>query len=72
MPTTLTLVVIGALILYAGHLRLQLYINRRILSAFQDAAIVVPPAKPRSDPHTGLFAVGMLLLAFGVFLLLAR
>lgn len=72
MPTMLTLVIIGALILYAGYLRLQLHINRRIISAFQAAAVVVPPSKPRPDSQTGLFAVGVLLLAFGVVLLLVR
>ena len=67
MPPILVLILVGVLLAYIGYLRLQLYINRRILTAFQSATIVVPPSKAKSDPRMGLFAVGMLLLALGVF-----
>ncbi|MBI3360497.1 MAG: hypothetical protein HY023_05235 [Chloroflexi bacterium] len=55
--------VAGAYILY---LRLQLYINQRILRAFQASTIVVPPTKKASDPRLGLLAIGLILLALGV------
>lgn len=72
MSPILVLIVVSALLGYIGYLRLQLYINHRILNAFQNAAVVVPPSKSKSDPQMGVFAVGMLLLALGVLALLLR
>jgi hypothetical protein len=67
MPSTLAMILIGALLAYIAYLRLQLYIQRRIVNAFQSAAVVVPPGKPKSDPRMGLLGIGMLLMAIGVF-----
>jgi uncharacterized iron-regulated membrane protein len=72
MPPTLVVLLVGALLIYIGYLRIQIYIQRRIINAFQDAAVVVPPSKPKSDPRMGLFAIGMLLLALGVFASLVK
>ena len=50
---------------YIIYLRLQLHIQQRIVSAFQSAAVVVPPAaRPRSEARAGLLlAAGALFLA---------
>jgi hypothetical protein len=67
MPASLSLIFVGALFLYVVYLRIQLYIQRRIINAFQSAAVIVPPSKPKADPRMGFFGIGMLLLAIGVF-----
>jgi hypothetical protein len=65
MPPILVMIIVGLLILYIGYLRLQLYINRRVLGEIEKAAIVVP-VRIESGSKTGLFALG-LLLVLGTF-----
>jgi hypothetical protein len=65
MPPILVIIIVGLLILYIGYLRLQLYINRRVLGEIEKAAIVVP-VRTESGSKTGLFALG-LLLVLGTF-----
>jgi len=66
MPPILVIIIVGLLILYIAYLRLQLYINRRVLGEIEKAAIVVP-VRAESGSKTGLFALG-LLLVLGTFM----
>lgn len=51
---------------YIVYLRVQLYINSRIVKAFQSAAVVIPPAaKPKDN------GVSLGLVVFGLFILMA-
>ncbi|MBF8284757.1 MAG: hypothetical protein HW378_3672 [Anaerolineales bacterium] len=68
MPPILVIIIVGLLILYIGYLRLQLYINRRVLGEIEKAAIVVP-VRIESGSKTGLFALG-LLLVLGTFVMM--
>ena len=68
MPPILVIIIVGLLILYIGYLRLQLYINRRVLGEIEKAAIVVP-VRIESGSKTGLFALGMLLV-LGTFVMM--
>ena len=69
-------VLFGVIVLlagYAGYLRLQLHIQQRVVSAFQNAAVVVPPAeRPHSEIHPGLVVVVMILLSGAMCAWLAR
>ena len=68
MPPILVIIIVGLLILYIAYLRLQLYINRRVLGEIEKAAIVVP-VRIESGSKTGLFALG-LLLVLGTFVMM--
>ena len=68
MPPILVIIIVGLLILYIGYLRLQLYINRRVLGEIEKAAIVVL-VRIESGSKTGLFALG-LLLVLGTFVMM--
>jgi len=72
MPPLVVTIVVGALLAYIGYLRLQLYIHHKTLSAFQHAAIVVQPERPKSDIRGGLFALGMFILAAGTLVLVVK
>jgi hypothetical protein len=67
MPPILVLIIVGLLLAFIGYLSLQLYISRRILEAFQRAAVVVPPASEQgSGLKSGLVVLG-LILTLGIF-----
>jgi hypothetical protein len=72
MPLPLVLILVGGLLALVGYLSLQLYINQRILKAFQRAAVVVPSAPGSSGFKTGLVMVGLTLLAGLVFTIIVR
>ena len=63
MPPILVLIIVLALLAWIAYLSLQLYINRRILEAFQRAAVVVPPAERGSSLKSGLLVFGFILMA---------
>jgi hypothetical protein len=72
MPPILVLIVVGALLAWVGYLSLQLYINRRILEAFQRAAVVVPAPEHGSGLRSGLLVLGLILAAGFVVSLMVR
>ena len=73
MPPILFLIIVGLLLAWIGYLSLQLYINRRILEAFQRAAVVVPPpAEHGSGLRSGLLVLGFVLAAGFVVSLMVR
>jgi hypothetical protein len=67
MPPILVLIIFGLLLALIGYLSLQLYISRRILEAFQRAAVVVPPAPDRGSGLKSGLVVLSLILALGFF-----
>ena len=73
MPPILVLIIFGVLLAFIGYLSLQLYIHRRILEAFQRAAIVLPSAPEQSSGlKSGLVVLGLILTMGFVVMLLAR
>ncbi len=73
MSPLFVLVLVGGLLACIGYLSLQLYISRRIVDAFQRAAVVVPAAPaPPSSLRSGLTVLGLVLLASFVAMVLAR
>jgi len=73
MPPILVLIIVGVLLGYIAYLSLQLYINRRILNAFQRAAVVVPAAPESPSPvKAGLVMLALAMLAGLVFTLFVR
>jgi hypothetical protein len=73
MPTLLVLIIFGVLLAFIGYLSLQLYINRRILDAFQRAAIVIPTSPEQgSGLKSGLLMFGFILAMGFVAMFLAR
>ena len=73
MPPILVFIIVGVLLGYIGYLSLQLYINRRILKAFQRAAVVVPAApESPSGVKTVLTLLGLAMLAGLVFSIIVR
>jgi hypothetical protein len=73
MPPILVLIIVGLLLGYIAYLSLQLYINQRILKAFQRAAVVVPAApESPSGLKTGLVVLGLVMLASLVFSVMVR
>ena len=73
MPPILVLIIVGLLLAYIAYLSLQLYINRRILNAFQRAAVVVPAAPESSSGlKAGLVVLGLAMLAGLVFSIIVR
>ena len=72
MPPILVLIIVGVLLVFIGYLSLQLYINQRILNAFQRAAVVVPAAPESSGFKSGLTLLGLVMLAGLVFTLFMR
>ncbi len=73
MPPILVLIIVGVLLGYIAYLSLQLYINQRILKAFQRAAVVVSAA-PESPSRTKavLVMLGLAMLAGLVFSFIVR
>ena len=73
MSPILVLIIVGVLLGFIGYLSLQLYINQRILKAFQRAAVVVPAA-PESPGglKAGLVMLGLAMLAGLVFTMFVR
>ena len=59
-------IMLGVAVTYIIYLRIQLYINRSIVRAFQTSSIVVPPHRDKLDPKIGLLAVAILILAVSV------
>ncbi|MBP7693829.1 MAG: hypothetical protein KA764_18045 [Anaerolineales bacterium] len=57
----------GGLLLYAGYLRLQLHISRRIISALQETTVTAEAARP-FDPRPALAGLGLLILIAGAAL----
>jgi hypothetical protein len=72
MPPVLVFIVVGALLIYIGYLRLQLYIQEKTLTALQHAAIVVQPERPRGSLRGGLFVFGLFLLAAGAIVMFLK
>jgi hypothetical protein len=73
MSPILVLIIVGVLLGFIGYLSLQLYINQRILKAFQRAAVVVPAApESQGGLKTGLVVLGLAMLAGLVFTLFVR
>jgi len=73
MPTLLVLIIFGVLLVFIGYLSLQLYINRRILDAFQRAAIVIPTSPEQgSGLKSGLLVFGFILTLGFVVMLMVR
>jgi hypothetical protein len=72
MPSTFVVVIIGILLAYIGYLQLQLYINRRITNAFQDVAVVVPPAKSKPEPSSAMLNLILFLMCIAVFYMMIR
>jgi len=71
MPPILVIIIVGLLILYIAYLRLQLYINRRVLGEIEKAAIVVP-VRTDSGSKTGLFLGWLLVLGTFVAMMMAK
>ncbi len=71
MPPILVIIIVGLLILYIAYLRLQLYINRRVLGEIEKAAIVVP-VRTDSGSKTGLFLGLLLVLGTFVAMMMAK
>ncbi len=71
MPSTFVILVVGILLLYIAYLQLQLYINRRITNAFQDVAVVVPPAK-KAEPSSAMLNLILFLMCIAVFYMMIR
>jgi hypothetical protein len=73
MPPILVLIIVGVLLAIIGYLSLQLYIQKRILRAFERAAVVVP-AQPESTSglKSGLVMLGLVMLAGLFFSLVVR
>lgn len=69
MDLILFLLLAGAAGGYILYLRIRLYVNQRILKAFQQSAIIVPPARPKTDVHIGFMATAVLLLVLAVLAL---
>jgi hypothetical protein len=72
MPPILVLIIVGVLLAFIGYLSLQLYINQRILKAFQRAAVVVPAAPESGGVRGWLTVFGLAMLAVLVFNILVR
>ena len=73
MPPILVLIIVGILLSYIFYLSLQLYINRRILKAFQRAAVVVPAAPDSPNGlKTLLVVLGLAMLAGLMFSVIVR
>ena len=72
MPPNLVLIIVGVLLAFSGCLSLQLYINQRILQAFQRTAVVVPAAPESSGLRTGLAALGLVMLTGLVLTIIVR
>ena len=74
MAPVLVLIIVGSLLAFIGYLSVQLYINRRILEAFQRAAVVVPPNASGSSSglRTAVFVFGLILALGFVANLLVR
>ncbi len=73
MPPILVLIIVGVLLGYIAYLSLQLYINQRILKAFQRAAVVVPAApESPSRVKAWLVMLGLAMLAGLVFSVIVR
>jgi len=73
--SALAVIFFVGLAVYILYLRVQLYVNQRILNAFQNAAIVVPhlaPPPSRAGLRLVLFILGLLILAWGAWPVLVR
>lgn len=58
-------IALGALLLYALYLRVQLYISQRIITALQETTVTAP-AERGFDARPALAALGGLILLAGV------
>jgi hypothetical protein len=73
MPPLLVLIIVGLLLAFIGYLSLQLYIQQRILKAFQRAAVVMPAnSEPGAGLKSGLVMLGLAMLAGLVFTIVVR
>ncbi len=72
MPAAITIVLISFLLAHIGYLHLQLYINRRIISALQETTVAAQDGERTPGFKPALAALGLLILAAGVILAWVR